>query len=77
MGFNVVHREVQPCYCEKPSSGCNTGDVIQCDKCNEYWRCTGLSDGGMQWDPSPRVLRWERVKQQFGFRHEHIGWEVM
>jgi hypothetical protein len=76
MSFKVVHREKQMCKCDLPSTGFNTKDVIQCESCNTYWRCTGLSDGGMQWDPYPRTLLWERVHKLRNERENRVVWET-
>jgi len=76
MGFITIHKEKQPCHCGLPSSGFNKGDVIQCEGCQEYWRCRGKSDGGMQWDPSPRVLLWERVRKLYNERNQKTVWET-
>lgn len=78
MGYSIVYQEPVKCDCIKPrdiNSGLKKGDIIQCDDCRTYWRCTGMTDGGMQWDPYPRTLTWERVTPRYGFRNDVIGYD--
>lgn len=39
------------------------GDIIKCTDCGKLWECY-LTDGGMQWDPTPRVLRFRTYTER-------------
>lgn len=55
----------KPHHCRKPYLKSDhpdivSGAIIKCKECGQHWTCTGW-DSGMQWDPYPAVLSWEKT----------------
>lgn len=55
-----IHRCGRPSYQESP--GVKVGDVWECNQCHTRWKVTGF-DSGMQWDPYPTQIKWQRVEE--------------
>lgn len=59
-----VHRCSRPTYQDTP--GVQISDVWRCDTCQTKWQVTGF-DSGMQWDPYPTQIKWQRVEERPGY----------
>jgi hypothetical protein len=75
MGFRVMYREPQECTCDMPrKGGWNRDDVLQCDQCESFWRCTGWSPRD-PYKPGDEYLLWEKVRKLHNERENRIVWE--
>jgi hypothetical protein len=57
--------ENKPHYCTKPQLAAShpdltVGCIIKCTECGQHWKYIG-TDSGMQWDPYPAVINWEKI----------------
>jgi len=75
MGFSVIYREPQECKCDLPRKGdWNTGDILQCDECQNYWRCKGWSPRD-PYKPGDEWLQWEKVRRLWSERSNKYVYE--
>lgn len=60
-GGRWIRRDVDVHRCNRPgyNSSIKVGDLWQCNGCKVVWRVAGF-DSGMQWDPYPTVIKWEK-----------------
>lgn len=69
MGWEMVKKKEVPHVCDVQgalrSDQVSEGDIIRCTECMQNWEVY-MTDGGVQWDPYPRVLALKRQKPQFG-----------